>query len=80
MLSHGLSGERGGDLPMLKTRDVNQNTLTTVEAVLVFSPNVNPNVVAVTEEKKVAMADRLSKLSVLCFWANWIVGTPRELQ
>ena len=55
---------------MLKTRDVNQNALTAFAAALLVSPYENCKLVAVTEEKKVAMADRLSKLSVLCFWAN----------
>lgn len=61
---------------MLKTIDVNQNAFTAFAATLPVSPYENCKLVEVTEEKKVAMAVRLSKLSVLCFCENWMVGTP----
>ena len=64
------------DLPILNTRDVNQNALTAFAAALLVSLKENCRLVAVTEEKKVAMVDRLSRLSAPCSCANRIVGTP----
>jgi len=34
--------------------------------------------VAVTAENKVATVERLSKLVAPCFWANRMIGTPKE--
>ena len=61
---------RGLDLPMLKTSDVNQNALTTFAAGPSVSLYENCKLVAVTEEKKVAMVDRFSRLSAACVCAN----------
>lgn len=66
--------------PMLKTSDVNQNALTAFAAVLLVSLNENCKLVAVTEEKKVAMVDKLSRFSAPCVCANLIVGTPEILE
>ena len=66
----------GLDSPMLKTSDVNQNALTAFAAGPVVSLYENCKLVAVTEEKKVAMVDRFSKFSAACVCANRIAGTP----
>jgi hypothetical protein len=71
---------QGGNSPMLNTSDVNQNALTAFAAVLLVSPNENCKLVAVTEEKKVAIVERLSRLCAPCFCANRIVGTPETLE
>lgn len=62
---------------MLKTRDVNQNALTAFADVLLVSLNENCKLVAVTEEKKVAIVDRFKRFSAAWDCANRIVGTPR---
>jgi hypothetical protein len=59
---------------------VNQNALTAFAAALVVSLNENCKLVAVTEEKKVAMVDRLRRFSAACVCANRIVGTPVMLE
>ena len=43
---------------MLRTSDENHNALTAFAAGLLVSPNENCKLVAVTEEKKVAMINR----------------------
>ena len=63
---------------MLKTSDVNQKALTAFEAELSVEPYENCRLVAVTEEKKVAMVDRLRRFSAACDCANRIVGTPER--
>ena len=68
------------DSPILNTSDVNQNALTAFAAGLLVSPNENCKLVAVTEEKKVAMVERLSRLCAPCSCANRIVGTPETLE
>jgi hypothetical protein len=65
---------------MLKTNDVNQNALTAFAARLVVSLNENCRLVAVTEEKKVAIVDRLSRFSAPCDCANRIAGMPERLE
>jgi len=62
--------------PILNTSDVNQNALTILAAGLWVSLNENCILVAVTEEKKVATVERLSKFCAPCVCANRIVGTP----
>ena len=69
----------GGNPPILNTRDVNQNALTALAAALSVLPNENCKLVAVTEEKKVAIVERLSKLCAPCVCANRIVGMPEIL-
>ena len=59
---------------------MNQNALTTFAAVLPVSPNENCKLVAVTEEKRVAMIERLSRLCAPRFCADRIVGTPETLR
>jgi len=66
--------------PILKTSDVNQNALTALAAGLVVTPNENCKLVAVTEEKKVATVERLSRFCAPCFCANRMVGTPETSQ
>ena len=68
------------NLPILNTSEVNQSALTIFAAVLLVSPNENCILVTVTEEKKVAIVERLSRLSVPCFCANRIEGTPETLE
>lgn len=58
---------------MLRTRDVNQNELTAFAAVLPVLSNENCKLVTVTEEKKIAIVDKLTRL--LCCCAT-IAGTP----
>lgn len=65
---------------MLKTNDVNQKALTTFAAVLLVSLNENCKLVAVTEEKKVAIVERFNRFSAACVCANRIVGTPETLE
>ena len=66
--------------PILNTSDVNQNALTAFAAALLVLPNENCKLVAVTEEKKVAVVERLSRLCALCFCASRIEGTPEPLE
>ena len=66
--------------PILNTSDVNQNALTAFAAGLPVSPNENCKLVAVTEEKKVAIVERLSRLCAPCFCENRMVGTPETLK
>ena len=66
--------------PILNTSDVNQNALTAFAAALSVSPNENCKLVAVTEEKKVAIVERLSKLRALYFCVSRIAGTPETLE
>lgn len=80
MLNRGLSDTYDVDSPMLKTSDVNQNALTAFAAGPPVSLNENCRLVAVTEEKKVAIVDRFNKFSAACDWANRIVGTPGTLE
>ena len=55
---------------MLNTSDVNQNALTAFAAAPLVSLNENCILVAVTEEKKVAMVERLSRLCAPCSCEN----------
>ena len=66
--------------PILNTSDVNQNALTAFAAGLLVSPNENCMVVAVTEEKKAATAEKLSRLCAPFSCASRIVGTPETLE
>jgi len=66
--------------PILNTSDVNQNALTAFAAGLSVSPNENCKLVTVTEEKKVEIVERLSRLCAPCFCANRIAGTPETLE
>ena len=68
------------NLPMLNTSDMNQNALTAFAAAVLVSPNESCRLVTVTEEKKVAIVERLSRLSAPCFCANRIEGTPETLE
>ena len=52
---------------MLNTSDVNQNAFTALAVKLWVSLNENCKLVAVTEEKKVAMVERLSRFCAPCF-------------
>lgn len=72
----GSSGTEGVDSPMLKTSDANQNALTAFALAVFVTLYENCRLVIVTEENRVAMVDRLSRLLVLCSCANLIVGTP----
>ena len=82
----GGSGYRGvfhmqcENSPILNTSDVNQNALTAFAAVLPVLPNENCKLVTITKEKKVAIVERLSRLSAPCFCANRIEGTPETLE
>lgn len=71
---------QGTNSPILNTSDVNQNALTAFAARLLVSPNENCRLVAVTEEKKVATVERLSRFCAPCVCANRIVGTPETLE
>ena len=66
--------------PILNTSDVNQNAFTAFAAALSVTPNENCKLVAVTEEKKVAMVERLSRLRAPCFCASRTAGTPETLE
>ena len=66
--------------PILNTSDVNQNALTAFAAALLVTPNENCKLVAVTEEKKVAMVERLRRLHASCFCASRTAGTPETLE
>ena len=66
--------------PILNTSDVNQNALTAFAAGLFVALNENCKLVAVTEEKKVAIVERLRRLCAPCSCANRIVGTPEMLE
>jgi hypothetical protein len=77
-LMKGFFGIQGTDSPMLKTSDVNQNALTAFAAGPTVSPYENCKLVAVTEEKKVAIVDRLRRFSAACVCANRIAGTPES--
>ena len=59
---------------------MNQNALTAFAAALLVLPNENCKLVAVTEEKKVAIVERLSRLCVPCFCAIRIEWTPETLE
>ena len=62
---------------MLKTSEANQNALTTFAAGLLVSLYENCRLVAVTEDKKVATADRFSRFSAARVCANRIAGIPK---
>jgi len=80
VINGGPFGTRSINLPILNTSDVNQNALTALAAGLLVTPNENCKLVAVTEEKKVATVERLSRLCAPCSCANRIVGTPETPQ
>lgn len=61
---------QGLDSQMLKTSDANQNAFTAFAAGPSVSLYENCKLVAVTEEKKVVMVDRFSRLSAACVCAN----------
>lgn len=63
---------------MLKTSDVNQNALTAFAAGPVVLLYENCKLVAVTEEKKVAVVDRFSRFPVAPSCPNRIAGTPKH--
>ena len=66
----------GVDSPILRTRDENQNALTAFATGLLVSLTENCKLVAVTEEKKVAMVNKLVGFSAARDCAERIVGTP----
>ena len=66
-LTENISGVEGLNSPMLNTSDVNQNAFTAFAVKLWVSLNENCKLVAVTEEKKVAMVERLSRFCAPCF-------------
>ena len=66
--------------PIMNTSDMNQNMLTAFAARLAVSLNENCKLVAVTEEKKVAIVERLSRLCAPCLCDNLIAGMPETLE
>ena len=68
------------DSPILNTSDVNQNALTAFAAGLLVLPYENCKLVAVTEETKVAIVERLIRLRAAYFCANWTVVAPETLE
>ena len=76
----GPFGTQGVNSPILNTSDVNQNALTALAARPSVAPYENCKLVAVTEEKKVATVERLSRFCAPCVCANRIVGTPESLK
>jgi len=66
--------------PIMNTSDVNQNALTAFVARLAVSPNESCKLVAVTEEKKVTIVERLSRLCAPCLCENLIAGMPETLE
>ena len=65
---------------MLKTSDANQNALTAFAAGVFVMLYEDCKLVIVTEENRVAIVDRLSRLLVLCSCANLMVGTPEKAE
>ena len=65
---------------MLRTSDENHNALTAFAAGLLVSLNENCKLVAVTEEKKVAMVSRFVGFSAARDCADRMMGMPEILE